>query len=181
MLPSPEQVRENRWLRWLGPILERRWLWRLDRRGVAAGAAIGVFFGFIIPVAQILLSAIFVVLLRANLPAAIVSTLVSNPLTYAPIAVLAYRAGSAMLGDRLDEAKAAAFEKHAGSAQDDPATWLERMSEIGAPLMLGLATFAVCGAVLAWVLVYGGWTLAVIWQRRRRRRRAGAAGNKDAG
>lgn len=153
-LPSPESVRGNRWLRWLGPLLERRWLWRLDRRGVALGAAVGVFFGFLIPVAQILLSAVAVLVLRANLPAAVVSTLVSNPLTYAPIAVLAYRTGAAILGEELDEKEAAAFEEEAGTAQADPEGWMARVAEIGAPLALGLVTFAVCGAAIAWTLVY---------------------------
>ena len=171
-LPTPEKVRGNRWLRWLGPLLERRWLWRLDRRSVALGAAIGVFFGFLVPVAQIFLAAIGVLLLRANLPMAVVSTLVSNPFTYAPIAVLAYRTGSAILGHELDEARAAAFEEEAGAAQADPEGWAARVMDIGAPLFVGLATFAVCGAAIAWALVYFSWALAVRWQRRRRRGRA---------
>ncbi|MDA0224727.1 MAG: DUF2062 domain-containing protein [Proteobacteria bacterium] len=170
-LPTPEKVRANRWLRWLGPLLERRWLWRLDRKSVSLGAAIGVFFGFLVPVAQIFLSALFVLLLRGNLPVAVVSTLVSNPFTYVPIAVLAYRTGSAMLGHDLDAAKAAAFEKEVDAAQADPEGWVARVAEIGAPLFLGLATFAVCGATITWTLVYFAWTLIVHWQRRRRRRR----------
>ena len=39
-LPSPEEVQSHRSLRWLGPLLKRPWLWHLDRRSVALGAAI---------------------------------------------------------------------------------------------------------------------------------------------
>ncbi|HUG77565.1 MAG TPA: DUF2062 domain-containing protein, partial [Burkholderiales bacterium] len=67
-LPAPHDVQSRRGLRWLGPLLKRSWLWHLDRRRVAAGAAIGVFFGFLIPIGQIPLSAAGAVVLRANLP-----------------------------------------------------------------------------------------------------------------
>ena len=56
-IPKPEAVRANPSLRWLGPLLDRPWLWQPSRRRIAGGAAIGVFFAFAIPVAQILLAA----------------------------------------------------------------------------------------------------------------------------
>src|SRR3990172_7236576 len=99
LLPSRDALRANRSLRWLGPLLDRAWLWQFSRRRVAAGVGIGVFFGFMIPVLQIPFAAMFALILRANLPAAAVSTLVSNPLTYAPIVVAAYRVGKALLGE----------------------------------------------------------------------------------
>ena len=45
-LPTPEQVGRNRWLRWLGPSLLHPRLWHMSRRGIAAGAGIGVVFGY---------------------------------------------------------------------------------------------------------------------------------------
>jgi len=169
-LPTPDAVRANRSLRWLGPLLRRPWLWQLSRRRVALGAAIGVFFGFVIPVLQIALSAVFAVLLRANLPVAAVSTLVSNPFTYAPIFVLAYRTGSAILGEKVDEAHLAALEIE--GEETKPLSWAERAGAIGKPFFLGLFIFATVGAVVTWLLVNLLWTLAVRWRRRRRRRRA---------
>lgn len=44
-LPSEEKLRSQRGLRWLGPLLRRPWLWHLNRRRVAMGAAIGAFRG----------------------------------------------------------------------------------------------------------------------------------------
>jgi len=126
---------------------------------VALGAALGVFFGFLIPVAQILASALFALVLRANLPVAAVSTLVSNPLTYGPIFVLAYRTGSMLLGTAPDPAQEAEVEKQARSPIEDPQTWGERFRAVGKPLALGLAVFAVVGGVLAWVLVNLLWLL----------------------
>ena len=39
LLPSPETVRGNRWLRWMGPSLLHPRLWHLSRRGVALASA----------------------------------------------------------------------------------------------------------------------------------------------
>jgi uncharacterized protein (DUF2062 family) len=166
-LPSPDSVRGARSLAWLRPLLRRPFLWQLTRRRVAAGAAIGVFFGFAIPIAQILGAAVFALLLRANLPVAAVATLVSNPLTYAPIAVAAYHTGAALLGRQADPAEAAALAS-AGAANDPTATprWPERILAAGKPLVVGLLVFAVAGAAVAWVAVNVAWIAAVRLRRR---------------
>jgi uncharacterized protein (DUF2062 family) len=167
-IPRPETLRANPSLRWLGPLLERPWLWQLSRRRVAAGAAIGVFFGFLIPVAQIVLAAGAAILLRANLPVAAVSTLVTNPFTFAPVYVAAYHAGSAVLGETPDEKAAAALAEGAGSL-------LDKAADYGKPWAVGLGVFAVCGAAIAWVAVNVGWIAAVRWRRWRARRGAARA------
>lgn len=139
---------------------------------MALGAALGVFFGFLIPVAQIFASAIFALALRANLPVAAASTLVSNPFTYGPIFVLAHRTGAALLGERPDPEREIAVAREAEQPRADPQTWRERVGAVGKPLALGLAVFAVVGGSVTWVLVNLLWLLAV--QLRRRRRRAQA-------
>src|SRR5690606_24359647 len=94
LIPTRESVQQNRWLRWLGPTLLEPRLWHMGRRGIALGVALGVFFGFLIPIAQIPASAAMAVVLRANVPMAIASTLVTNPVTFGPIYYAAYRLGS---------------------------------------------------------------------------------------
>lgn len=173
-LPAREKLRRHRGLRWLGPLLERPWLWRLNRHSVAAGAGIGVFFGFLVPVLQIALAAVFAVLLRANLPVAAASTLVSNPLTYAPIFVGAYRVGAALLGEPGHEAEAAALEAEVEQAEVRDVVqpgWWERFAGVGKPLMLGLAVFALAGGLSAYALVLLAWRIAIVVRLRRRRRR----------
>src|SRR4051794_35702085 len=90
-IPSREHLQSNRWLRWLGPLLNDPRLWHMSRRGIALGLALGVFFGLLIPVAQIPVSAAAAVLLRANLPMAAASTFVTNPVTFGPVYYGAYR------------------------------------------------------------------------------------------
>ena len=175
-IPSEERLRQQRGLRWMGPLLERRWLWHFSRRRVALGVGIGVFFGFLIPGAQIAGAALLALLLRANLPAAAVATFVSNPLTFVPITVAAYHTGSALLGESPHPdaegaiTTAMAEKERAADAGDPPAAprWWERLRDIGKPLFLGLSVFAVVGGVGAWALVHAAWTFAVSRKRRRR-------------
>jgi uncharacterized protein (DUF2062 family) len=177
-IPTEDTLKAHPGLRWMGPFLRRPWLWHLNRRRVALGAGIGVFFGFLLPVLQIVGAASFAVLLRANLPVAVAATLVTNPLTYAPVFLAAYQTGSALLGE---PAAAVAAEQLADEAQALPANviepgWLSRAGAIGKPLLAGLAVFAVIGGLAAWALVHVGWTVGVLWRRRKRLRLA-TAGN----
>ena len=66
LIPSREQLQAGRFTRWLAPWLGQRALWHLSRRGVALGMAIGIFFGLLIPIAQIPASAAVAIVLRAN-------------------------------------------------------------------------------------------------------------------
>lgn len=167
-LPSPETLRSNRTLSWLGPVLARPQLWHLSRRRVAAGAAIGVFFGFLIPVLQIAFAAVAAVVVRANLPVAAVSTLVTNPFTFAPVYVAAYYTGAAILGEQADEAAAQTLA--AGGAE---LSWSDRFADVGRPWLVGLVVFAVVGGAFTWVAVNVAWIAGVRWRRWRTRRRRG--------
>lgn len=173
LLPEPERLQENRWLRWLGPALQRRHLWHFSRKGVALGVALGVFFGLLIPVAQIPAAATGAVVLRANLPMAVASTLVTNPVTFAPVYLAAYQIGRLVLGEDAapaaqDDAALAPAALATEPAQD--AGWLARLGAVGKPLVVGLGILAVgCGA-LVYVLISAGWALRVRWKRRRQLR-----------
>jgi uncharacterized protein len=95
---------------------------------------------------------------------------VSNPLTYAPIFVLAYKTGAAVLGERVDEGAAEALVEAVESPIETSNGWVDRAMAIGKPMFLGLAIFAVVGGLGAWALVHLLWTVGV-WAKRRRRRR----------
>ena len=99
-LPTRDAITQSRMLRWLGPRIHDPLLWHVNRRSVARGVALGVFFGLMIPIAQIPAAAIASLMLRGNLWIAAVSTLVSNPLTYGPLYYFAYRLGAGVIGTR---------------------------------------------------------------------------------
>ncbi|MCG6116749.1 MAG: DUF2062 domain-containing protein [Aquimonas sp.] len=186
LLPKPESVRDNRWLRWLGPTLHHPRLWHLSRRGIALGFSLGVFFGLLFPIAQIPLAAAAAVMLRANVPVAIASTFVSNPVTFPAIYYGAYRLGAALVGE--DERMQALSAPEEGAAWPDPLlvippipdaeqlgwikrSWL-RLRSLGKPLLVGIAIIAISGGLLAYLAANWAWRLntSVAWRRRVRER-----------
>ena len=176
MLPAPDVLRRSRWLRWLGPALYDPRLWRMSRRGVALGMSLGVFFGLLVPIAQIPLAAGAAVVLRANVPTAIASTLVTNPITFGPVYFVAWRLGTFVLGEP-DRPPPAADEPEAGPEARPGETALARawrhVTGVGKPLAVGLSILAVVIGLLTYAVVSGVWYLKVAWAWRARRRRSG--------
>lgn len=183
LMPNQAALQNNRWLRWLGPGLFHPRLWHMSRRGIALGAAIGAFFAFVTPVAQIPLSAAVSVVLKANIPASVVGTLINTPPTFAPVYYGAWRVGSWILGEEADESKAAALPGASapaaeGSQPDARSTWqrmLDGLDSVGKPLAVGAFVFGCVAAVLVYLLVNGIWHLRVRMKRRARLRARAAA------
>lgn len=172
LMPDPQVLRTHPTLRWLGPRLHHPRLWHVSRRGVALGIAVGVFFGLLIPVAQILFAVLAALVLRANLPAAAASTLITNPFTFAPVYYGAYHLGAWMLGERPVQDLEAEFADLAVETASGLALWLDRLESVGAPLALGLLTLAVVLSPLIYFVIHGIWRLRIVraWQRRKLRR-----------
>lgn len=159
-VPTRAQLRASRWLRPVAHHLEDERLWHMDRGSVARAVAIGLFFGFLIPVAQFLFAITTAIVLRANVAIAAASTLVSNPLTFPPIYWAAYKLGRFILGEPEDEAGALRIESETEAllAQQGfiEGIW-SSIQAAGAPLMVGLAAMAVTGAVLGFGVVWLLW------------------------
>jgi len=182
LLPSREAINQHRWLRWLGPRLQNPRLWHMSRKGIALGLALGVFFGLLIPIAQIPASATLAVLLRANVPVAVASTLVTNPVTFGPVYYAAYKVGQQLLQEEApntEELQTLLERNQAPAAETAQQGWWqqlksipEQLGRIGKPLMLGLALFATVFGLLAYAVVHLLWIGKVRWQRHRRTQQA---------
>lgn len=166
-IPTREQISRNRWLAWLGPWLQQPKLWHWSRRGVAMGVALGVFFGLLIPVAQIPLSVVAAALLRANVPAAVASTLVSNPLTFAPIYYGAYRLGVWVTGERAPPQD---IEVIGTQELENTLSLWQRIAALGKPLVVGLCITALLMGMLSYGLISLAWRWRTVSKRRGRRR-----------
>lgn len=166
-LPHPDRIRDNRSLRWLGPAIHDPNLWRLNRRSVAGAVAVGAFFAFILPFAQFLAAGITAISLRVNLPVAVTSTLITNPLTFGPWYYLAYQIGALITGTR-DDAK---VQQAAGGWWDGMMAGLDQVLAMGAPLLVGLALLAVVSAAVGYFLVHLLWRIPAYLRLRRLRRK----------
>lgn len=159
-------LREHRLFGRWAHLLHHRRLWAITRRGVARGAAAGVFFAFLAPVAQIPFAVAAAVALRGHIPTAALATLVTNPLTFAPLYFLAFHLGSGVryaLG--LGDAMAAAV----GAPKIDFS--LEGLAGAAGDIAVGMATMGIVGSALAYLLVLAGWRLRVALALRRRGQR----------
>jgi uncharacterized protein (DUF2062 family) len=142
--PTPEQIRSGKLGRLFGPRLADQRLWTRRRRSVALGMAVGVFFGFLIPLGQFLFA---------------------GALAIGPVYYAAYLVGSWLLGSAPSEAEAQGALA-AAEAASSGSTW---MDGVGAPLLTGLVLFACVGSVLAYFSVRWLWLLGVLRKRRRLR------------
>lgn len=168
LIPHRDTLQSSSGLRWLTPWLGHPKLWHWSRRGVAMGVAVGVFFGLLIPIAQIPASAATAIALRANLPVAAASTFISNPVTFPPIYYAAYKLGAWVTG-----ATDAPAEK--GTSEDVPAAdqsfWLQ-ISRMGKPLLVGLSTMACLAGLLTYLGIgfFWRWRTAQRWRNRAKMR-----------
>ncbi|MDO9358306.1 MAG: DUF2062 domain-containing protein [Polaromonas sp.] len=162
---NPETLSGHPWLKPVAHHLQEPGLWRLQHEAVARGVAIGLFWAFALPVAQILAAAAHCVWWRGNIPVAAAATLVTNPFTIGFWLWLAYKLGSLILGLAPHEVAAgdAVLEAASASAGFDAMAWLQRF---GWPAVLGMAIFAVGGAACGYVFVKLSWRLRV-WLKRR--------------
>lgn len=175
-LPSPQSLMENRFLKPFASYLHHHSLWQINRRAVAGGVAVGLFFGLLVPFAQILLAAIAAVIFRVNLPVAAASTLVTNPFTFAPIYYFAYKLGNFLTGwfaAEPSELAVALNTADLAAKQTEVTGWFPNLLEwagtVGLPLTVGLVVLAVTCASAGYFIVSGLWRLhaARRWNKRR--------------
>tara|TARA_R110000822_G_scaffold34103_8_gene97058 strand:- start:8420 stop:8944 length:525 start_codon:yes stop_codon:yes gene_type:complete len=162
-MPSPERIKQNKSLRFMGTVLHDPNLWHLNRHSVARAMAVGLFVAMLPIPMQMLVSAAIAVPLRANLPISIGLVWLTNPITMPAVFFTQYKIGTMLLG---------APER--SMPMELSFTWLmSEIHHIWQPLLLGSL---LAGTILA-AIGYGGtmlyWRIWVgrNWQKRKLRRR----------
>ena len=158
--PDRAVLARHRWLRPIAHRLEEPGLWHMRPEAMARGVAIGMFWAFAVPFAQIIFAAAHCVWWRANIPVAAAITFITNPFTIGGWLWLAYQVGSLFV-----EPSAAAIQTSG---------WLTTLQSLGWPTVVGMALFAVGGSLASYLLVRSSTRLWFHWRvlRRSRRRRA---------
>ncbi|WP_342027840.1 DUF2062 domain-containing protein [Sphingomonas gellani] len=163
-VPTRESMERSRLLRPIAHRVLQPSLWRFTRRSVPRGVALGVVMGVLFPFAHMPLAAALALPVRANVPTAVGSTLVNNPLTIGPLLWTAYRIGRWVL--RLDSSVpghpvAANVQAHAG--------WLHWLVAQGGPAtVVGLIILAAAMATLGYGIAALAWRIRVArkWRNR---------------
>lgn len=159
-LPRREELARSRWLRPVATHVMAPALWRMRGETVARGVAVGMFWAFVIPFAQILFATAHCVWWRANIPVAAAITFVTNPLTVGGWLWLAYHVGSLVVSAPPPTMPA------------DGAGVVAWVQAIGLPAIVGMGLFATVGAALGYVLVKLVWRARLSMHLHRRSRRA---------
>jgi len=174
-LPDQNTLRSIKWLAWLDSSgwLHHPNLWHLNRHSVAGGFAIGLFAGLIPGPLQMLTAAALAIPLKKNLPVALITTIYTNPLTIAPLYLLAYGYGRLLMGvTHHRPAQIEPFEWDWAHWIDSSEAMLQWMVSLGPPLAIGLVALALTLALVGYFAVQWGWRLYVTlaWSARARRR-----------
>ena len=154
-IPTRDTIHTYRLLRPFAPHLTNPSLWRMTRRSVPRGVALGLFVAVIIPVMHTAIAALLAIPTRANVAFAAVFTLLVNPLTIPPMYYAAYRIGSWELHHDATLLNPSAAERVSGEL----GRLLFWVHEASAPIAVGILTIAVIAAVLG----YAGSSLAWRW------------------
>ncbi len=133
--------------RLLRPFLHRPELWRTGGGCLARGLAIGGICTWIPIPFQMILAGMACYVFRANVIGAFALVWISNPLTYAPMGVIAYSVGSLLVGDSILSASTDANET----------LWFTK-------LFLGCVVMGCMTSVIGWSV--GRW-----WETLKRERR----------
>jgi len=168
-IPTRDTVHRHRLLKPFAPHLSHSSLWRMNRRSVPRGVALGLFVAVIIPVMHTAIAALLAIPARANVAIAAAFTLVVNPLTIPPIYYAAYRIGSWELHHDSPLVNPAAAERFS-SELSRLLFWIHQAS---GPIAIGVLTIAVGAAVVGYLgsaLVWRFWA----WNRWKNRQRSKA-------
>jgi uncharacterized protein len=168
-IPTRETIHHYRVLRPFASHLSQPALWRMTRRSVPRGVALGLFVGVIIPFMHTFIAALFAIPLRANVAVAAAVTLLINPLTIPPLYYAAYRIGSWELHHNAPLLNPAAAERFS-SELSRLLFWVHQAS---GPIALGILSIAAAAAAIGYFAASLGWRawLASKFRQRRAARR----------
>ncbi|HIG40460.1 MAG: DUF2062 domain-containing protein [bacterium] len=161
-LPTKDQLRNTRSLKFLGEVMFEPNLWHFNRHSVSYAALIGIFCCFLPMPFQMVPCVILVVWVRCNMPLAIGLVWISNPVSMPPMMYFTYRIGTWILDTpRL------------GEDVEISAQWLtSQLSVIWQPLLLGSFVTGLTLGTTAFILVriYWRWKVKKDWSMRKLRR-----------
>ena len=165
ILPQRADIMRRWFLRPFRAVLHDPALWATHRRNVLRAMTVGILICFIPFPVHTALAGIVAVVMRINLPVAILASWISNPLTFGPIYYGAYRVGLLVLGMPPDD----------GGIEFTTAGIAEDLGRAWEPLLVGCVVSGVGLAALSYVVLNRLW----IYLARRRFHRRAANRRKD--
>jgi uncharacterized protein (DUF2062 family) len=168
-VPTHESIEANRWLRPVAHRILVPHLWRFNRRSVPRGVALGLFSGVLFPFAHMGIAAVLALPFRANVPTAVGTTLLNNPITIVPLMAGAYKVGHWVL--RLDHQVPGRPLASNVKANEGMLHWL--VAQGGPSAIVGLVIIALVLAIVGYFVTALVWRLRIARKWRRRHLKTG--------
>lgn len=162
MTPSQTALSEHKMLRPVAHWLGNPKIWHFNRRSIAMGIAIGFFFGSLPIAGQMLLAAIVAIAARANMPAAVVFTWISNPLTMPFFYTANYYLGAWLLDRPYVKLSEIDWSLHG---------LLQLGGHVLVPLYFGSIVVGVVLSALSFIVIRLLWRLYIVRSHRERKSR----------
>ncbi len=154
--PKYKDIKEAWYLRPFQALIHDPALWATHRKAVVPAVTLGIFVAFVPLPIHPLLAAGGAILLRVNLPIALVAVWINNPLTIAPIYISGYVLGSFLLG----------------LPPPETTDWQILIVEGMWPMATGLLCLGSLFALLAYFGLNAFWRWSILMRFRRRRKGA---------
>ncbi len=152
-------VRDSRMLAPFRHLMNDSRLWGIRRKTVVPSFALGLFISFMPFPGHMMTAALLALAFRINIPVAVVTTFVSNPLTIGPMYFFAHE-----VGENLLDLQHEAIDFELSFA------WVtQTFVSIWQPMMLGCLLLGTLAAVLGYVVVDLLWRSSVRDYKSRKR------------
>jgi len=170
-LPTREQLRAQKSLRFLGEMIFEPNLWHMNRHSVSWAFWVGIFCCFL-PIPFQMIPCLFICIwIRCNVPISIALVWISNPITMPPMMYATYRLGLLIL-DQPSQVEGIEISVEWFTA---------KLSEVWQPLLLGslLTGFALGALGFMSVRLYWRWRVTRYWYSRRQRKKLDKRNRKE--
>jgi uncharacterized protein (DUF2062 family) len=157
-MPERHSFNQQKGLRLFGERLHDPNLWHLNRRSVAGALGIGTFVALLPVPGQVIIAAAAAIGLRINLPLAVATVFITNPITIPPVFYSTYRLGAWMLG----------IQSHPFRIELSLHWLMQETGLIWFPLVVGSLTTGTVLGLLVYGMVRLAWRISVIrrWRRK---------------
>lgn len=162
LLPNRERLGKSKAVRYVLDRVGNAYIWQVNRRSIAGGVAVGLFFGSLpIPI-QIPCSLLVAGFLRYNVSIAAFATLYSNPLTMPVLFYMNYRVGKWL------------FSGSTQSILQEDYFSVDNLMHMGGkilvPLFSGSIVVGIVLAFLSYFLIYFLWYWQLLYKLKGRKK-----------
>ncbi|WP_298439303.1 DUF2062 domain-containing protein [uncultured Ferrimonas sp.] len=160
IMPDPENLRQHKYLKLFGPWMQQANIWHLNRRSASGALALGILVCWIPIPFQMVLAAFSAIVFGVNLPLAVATVWVSNPLTMPVMFYSAYLCGASVLGwERTDFNFELSWH------------WLaQSIHSVGPPMLFGCALLGAISAIFTYFIINSLWRYGILFNWRKRQR-----------